>query len=264
MKRFLQIILTIILAVAAYSYEVFDFASEAHQAVLPPQGQLEVKLLDVGHGDAILLRTAAAAILVDTGDYKHSELLVRRLKNLGVTKLDALIITHHHLDHLGGAIKVLQNFDVQNFYDNGITNSQSAISQELVKMAVSGKLRRQVLRDGAKLQFGDDLKLKFLAPALKRRFPEKDLNNNSLVFKLQYGDFSMLFTGDIEAKAEHALVKHYSSELHSTVLKVAHHGSGTSSTYNFLQAVQPGLALISCGEKEKYNHPNISAFADPC
>ena len=102
MKRFLQIILTIILAVAAYSYAVFDFASEAHQAALPPQGQLEVKLLDVGHGDAILLRTAAAVILVDTGDYKHSELLVRRLKNLGVSKLDALIITHHHLDHLGG------------------------------------------------------------------------------------------------------------------------------------------------------------------
>ncbi|WP_293719031.1 ComEC/Rec2 family competence protein [uncultured Phascolarctobacterium sp.] len=260
MKRFLQIILTIILAVAAYSYAVFDFASEAHQAALPPQGQLEVKLLDVGHGDAILLRTAAAVILVDTGDYKHSELLVRRLKNLGVSKLDALIITHHHLDHLGGAIKVLQNFDVQNFYDNGITNSQSAISQELVKMAASGKLRRQVLRDGASLQFGDDLKLKFLAPELKRRFPEKDLNNNSLVFKLQYGDFSMLFTGDIEAKAEHALVKHYSSELHSTVLKVAHHGSGTSSTYNFLQAVQPGLALISCGEKEKYNHPNTKVL----
>lgn len=260
MKRFLQIILTIILAVAAYSYAVFDFASEAHQAALPPQGQLEVKMLDVGHGDAILLRTAAAVILVDTGDYKHSELLVRRLKNLGVSKLDALIITHHHLDHLGGAIKVLQNFDVQNFYDNGIKNSQSAISQELVKMAASGKLRRQVLRDGASLQFGDDLKLKFLAPALKRRFPEKDLNNNSLVFKLQYGDFSMLFTGDIEAKAEHALVKHYSSELHSTVLKVAHHGSGTSSTYNFLQAAQPGLALISCGEKEKYNHPNTKVL----
>ncbi|MCD8360484.1 MAG: hypothetical protein LUC29_06625 [Acidaminococcaceae bacterium] len=77
---------------------------------------------------------------------------------------------------------------------------------------------------------------------------------------MQYGDFSILFTGDIEAKAEHALVKHYSSELHSTVLKVAHHGSGTSSTYNFLQAVQPGLALISCGEKEKYNHPNTKVL----
>ena len=194
MKKFWKFILTIIIAVAAYGYEAYDFGSEAHEAISLLQGQLEVKLLDVGHGDAILLRNQAVAILVDTGDYKNSDILVRRLKTLGVRKLDALIITHHHL--------------------------------------------------------------KFLAPASKNGFPEKDLNNNSLVFKLQYGEFSMLFTGDIEAKTENDLVSRYGKKLQSTVLKVAHHGSSTSSTYNFLKAVQPQLALISCGDKEKYNHPN--------
>ena len=120
MEKFWKIILTIIIAVAAYGYEAYDFGSEVKGAASAPQGQLEVKMLDVGHGDAILLKTQAVAILVDTGDYKNSDILVHRLKALGVRKLDALIVTHHHLDHLGGVIKILNNFDVKNFYDNGI------------------------------------------------------------------------------------------------------------------------------------------------
>ena len=134
MKKFWKFILTIIIAVAAYGYEAYDFGSEAHEAISLLQGQLEVKLLDVGHGDAILLRNQAVAILVDTGDYKNSDILVRRLKTLGVRKLDALIITHHHLDHLGGVIKILNNFDVKNFYDNGIVNPQSEISKDVEKL----------------------------------------------------------------------------------------------------------------------------------
>ena len=241
MKKFWKFILTIIIAVAAYGYEAYDFGSEAHEAISLLQGQLEVKLLDVGHGDAILLRNQAVAILVDTGDYKNSDILVRRLKTLGVRKLDALIITH---------------FDVKNFYDNGIVNPQSEISKDVEKLILNGILSRQILSAGQKLEFADNINLKFLAPASKNGFHEKDLNNNSLVFKLQYGEFSMLFTGDIEAKTENDLVSRYGKKLQSTVLKVAHHGSSTSSTYNFLKAVQPQLALISCGDKEKYNHPN--------
>lgn len=192
MKKFWKFILTIIIAVAAYGYEAYDFGSEAHEAISLLQGQLEVKLLDVGHGDAILLRNQAVAILVDTGDYKNSDILVRRLKTLGVRKLDALIITHHHLDHLGGVIKILNNFDVKNFYDNGIVNPQSEISKDVEKLILNGILSRQILSAGQKLEFADNINLKFLAPASKNGFPEKDLNNNSLVFKLQYGEFSML------------------------------------------------------------------------
>ena len=162
MKKFWKFILTIIIAVAAYGYEAYDFGSEAHEAVSLLQGQLEVKLLDVGHGDAILLRNQAVAILVDTGDYKNSDILVRRLKTLGVRKLDALIITHHHLDHLGGVIKILNNFDVKNFYDNGIVNPQSEISKDVEKLILNGILSRQILSAGQKLEFADNINLKFL------------------------------------------------------------------------------------------------------
>ncbi|WP_443685885.1 MBL fold metallo-hydrolase, partial [Phascolarctobacterium faecium] len=152
MKKFWKFILTIIIAVAAYGYEAYDFGSEAHEPISLLQGQLEVKLLDVGHGDAILLRNQAVAILVDTGDYKNSDILVRRLKTLGVRKLDALIITHHHLDHLGGVIKILNNFDVKNFYDNGIVNPQSEISKDVEKLILNGILSRQILSAGQKLE----------------------------------------------------------------------------------------------------------------
>ena len=163
MKKFWKFILTIIIAVAAYGYEAYDFGSEAHEAISLLQGQLEVKLLDVGHGDAILLRNQAVAILVDTGDYKNSDILVRRLKTLGVRKLDALIITHHHLDHLGGVIKILNNFDVKNFYDNGIVNPQSEISKDVEKLILNGILSRQILSAGQKLEFADNINLKLMS-----------------------------------------------------------------------------------------------------
>ena len=172
MKKFWKFILTIIIAVAAYGYEAYDFGSEAHEAISLLQGQLEVKLLDVGHGDAILLRNQAVAILVDTGDYKNSDILVRRLKTLGVRKLDALIITHHHLDHLGGVIKILNNFEVKNFYDNGIVNPQSEISKDVEKLILNGILSRQILSAGQKLEFADNKENKFkvLAPASRNGF----------------------------------------------------------------------------------------------
>ena len=86
------------------------------------------------------------------------------MKTLGVRKLDALIITHHHLDHLGGVIKILNNFDVKNFYDNGIVNPQSEISKDVEKLILNGILSRQILSVGQKLEFADNINLKFLAP----------------------------------------------------------------------------------------------------
>lgn len=126
---------------------------------------------------------------MDTGDYKNSDILVCRLKTLGVRKLDALIITHHHLDHLGGVIKILNNFDVKNFYDNGIVNPQSEISKDVEKLILNGILSRQILSAGQKLEFADNINLKFLAPASKNGFPEKDLNNNSLVLNCSMVNF---------------------------------------------------------------------------
>lgn len=253
MKILKKVFLVFIALIVCYGY-----LGELGAAVsaTPPYGTLEIKMLDVGHGDAILLRTADVTLLVDTGKYKNSDKLAGKLKALGVKDINGLILTHHHVDHIGGVFKVLNSFSVRQIYDNGIENPKSSISQNLGRELRSGRFPHCIVSSGQKLSFKNGLQLEFLAPPSRKIFPVSDINNNSIVFKLYYGDFSMLFAADIEAKAEHDLVKRYGKMLESDVLKVAHHGSGTSSTYNFLKHVNPQLALISCGDIEEYNHPN--------
>lgn len=255
MNKILKFLIAVVIALVTYGANYFNDTNTS-ASPLPVSGQLEVKMLDVGHGDAILLRNNLSTILVDTGHYKKSDQTVQRLQELGINKIDTVIITHHHLDHIGGLFKILKNFKVGRIYDNGIINPKSKISLKLHEKMQTGKLEVKTLQAGEELLLNNNLKLKVLAPSKNKNFPLDDLNNNSLVFKLYYGNFTMLFTGDIEAKAEHKLVQDYGSDLQSSVLKVAHHGSKTSSTFNFLQAVKPQLAIISCGEEEAYNHPS--------
>lgn len=219
------------------------------------QGNLEIKMLDIGQGDAILIRTPEQTVLMDTGDVDQRDQLVQLLKREGVSSIDKLIISHPHADHLGGAMGVLTNFTVKNVYDNGQPTT-TATYRKYIKKVTDQKIAYQQLLEGQNLDFGGGVHFEVFSPTKKEVQSETDLNMNSIVGRLTYGSFSMLFTGDCETEREKAIVKRYSNQLKSLVLKSPHHGSKTSSNSAFLKAVSPEAVFISCGKGNDYGHPH--------
>lgn len=222
-----------------------------------PEG-LVVHFIDVGQGDAILIRTPQKAILLDSGDVtrdKQEHPVVTYLKKQGITTLDAVIISHPHADHIGGMQSVFAAFPVKRIYDSGqITTTQ--LYKHYLQQIKEQKIPFSVARAGEKVDLGEGVSLEFLYPQEPLlRETGADLNNNSLVVRVVYGEISFLLAGDIEKEAENLLVKQ-GGNLKSTLLKVPHHGSNTSSTAAFLRAVAPKTAIIMCGINNDYHHPH--------
>lgn len=172
------------------------------------------------------------------------------LKEQGVELFHLLIATHPHLDHIGGLIDVLKTYPVEKIYDSGYPHTSQTFYDYLL-LIDELEIPYYTPRRGEVIEIGD-LSLDVLSPCDDS--PYRGLNNVSIVVRLSYGDISFLFTGDIEEEIEEELI-HLSME-ESTVLKVAHHGSNTSTTEEFLKVVRPQVAIISCGENNPFEHPH--------
>ena len=222
---------------------------------------LKIYFIDVGQGDSTLIVTPQRKnILIDGGGSETYDvgknILVPYLLDRKVTKLDYVIISHFDTDHVGGILTVLEELDVKKV----IIGKQYEICdnyKEFLKIIRQKDILVKQVQKGDKINIEKNVQIKVLFPK-EKMIEENSLNNNSLVFKLMHKDFSVLFTGDIEKIAEERIVKLYSKSeiLKSTILKVAHHGSKTSSTQEFLGLVQPKIALIGVGKNNLYGHPN--------
>lgn len=219
-------------------------------------GDLSIEMLDIGQGDATLIKTKDQVVMIDTGDIDERDNLLKLLKERNIKTIDKLIITHPHADHLGGAYVIFKNFEVKEVYDNG-QKATTKTYKTYLKNIKEKQIKYKALADGDELDFGSGVKFKVLSPAKLT----DDTNNNSIVGKLKYNDFTMMFTGDAEKDIENTLVKKYGDELKSLVLKSPHHGSTTSSTEQFLKAVNPEVALISLGAGNEYGHPHKEILA---
>lgn len=213
---------------------------------------LKIYFIDVGQGDSTLIVTPKnKKILIDGGEGK-TNVLFQYLLDRRINKIDYIIISHFDSDHCNGLIEIIEKMRVENI----VMSKQSKESEEykkILEIIKQKNIKVSSVKAEDKIIIEKNLYIKILNPAEKFEF--QDLNNNAIVAKLVYKNFSMLFTGDIE-KVEENLAKKYKNELKSTILKVAHHGSKTSTSEEFLKYVEPQIALIGVGENNKFGHPN--------
>lgn len=236
--------------------------NEEKAASADKNNELTVTMLNVGQGDAILIKTAEQTVLIDTSDLDEQEKLRAELEKAKVKRIDKLILTHPHADHIGGVEGVvLKDYEVGEVYDNGMP-SKSKIYLRYMKIIKQRNIPRHALTAGEVLNFGGGVSFKVLSPPKEvvekgsKSTDNHDPNNESVVGKLIFGNFSMMFTGDAEQQAEKVMVDNFAGDLRSTLLKSGHHGSKTSSSAAFLRAVQPEGVLISCGAGNDYGHPH--------
>lgn len=223
--------------------------------ILIAQENLQIYFLDVGQGDAsVIVSSSGYVAMIDSGP--DEKLILDHLKNLNISHIDLLIATHAHADHITGMDKIIAKYKPRAFMDPGIPHT----SLTYIRMinAIEKYNIKYYQSTARKIQLGV---MNFIVlPSASPKIYVSELNNNSVVIKLEYKNFSCLYTGDIESGRENQLVKTSNINLESVIIKIPHHGSSTSSNSAFIKKVNPKVAIISCGQNNSYGHPNIKTL----
>ncbi len=225
---------------------------------------LTIYFIDVGQGDSTLIVTPNhKTILIDGGGTEFEsdfdigkQTLLPEILGQRITKIDYLLISHFDSDHVGGLLTVLESLKVK----NAIISRQieeSGNYKKFLKIVKDRKINVMIVKKDDEIYIEKNLKIDVLWPK-REQITDNVLNNNSIVAKVIYNNFSILFTGDIEKVAEENIIREYkdTNSLTSNIIKIAHHGSKTSSTEGFLNLVNPKIALIGVGRDNKFGHPN--------
>ncbi len=223
-----------------------DAASSADNALLT------VSFLDVGQGDSSFIQLPGGkTILIDAGDSGAAETIMTHINSCNADKIDYLVATHPHADHIGSMRQIVEQFEIGEIYMPRVSHNSKTYEKLLLAIQNKG-LRIHTARAGLLLEPEPGISLSFIAPC-SESYEEK--NDYSAVIRLTYEQTSFLFTGDAEKVSEQEMLTG-GATLTADVLKVGHHGSKTSSHLEFLQAVQPQYAVISVGADNSYDHPH--------
>lgn len=216
-------------------------------------GVLAVSYIDVGQADSIFLKLPdSKTMLIDAGEKKSGKTVVDYIEAQNVERLDYVVGTHPHADHIGGMAEVINRFEVDKLYMPK-AQSNSKTFENLLETIQQKGLKVTTAKAGVSIAEGADYTIELLAP-VKEKY--EDLNNYSAVVKLTYGEHRFLFMGDAEAEVEGEIT----ADVKADVLKVGHHGSKTSTSDAFLKKVAPKYGVIMCGVDNSYNHPSDSTL----
>lgn len=249
-KKFISILILIVFCFNIYNFFII-------------KRELKIYFVDVGQGDSTFIVTPKnETILIDGGgslgtDFDVGEsTLLPYILDRGYKKIDLMFVSHFDQDHIGGLFKILEELKVEKVCISK-QEEDSENYQKFLNIVKEKNIQVLVVKIGDKIVLDKNLYFDILWPKDKQ-IEENKLNNNAIVMKLNYNNFSMLFTGDIEKKAEEEILETYKNSkiLESDILKVAHHGSKTSTTDEFLSRVKPKIALIGVGKDNMFNHPS--------
>ncbi len=241
----------------ALGYKVFDSGSSS---VPESSRSFSVNIIDVGQGDCILIKAADKSILIDSGEREYAPDAANFIRKSGIARLDYVIATHPHSDHIGGMGDIIEEFGADKIIvprlPDDMTPSTSCYERFLTAVKNSGS-RLTAAKAGNVYSIceinGTAVTMTILSPDEGAAFA--DLNDYSVCVRIDYGKVSWLFTGDLSEEGEEALLKS-GQDIDVTAYKVAHHGSSSSSGAAFLNAVTPRLCVISCGSGNSYGHPH--------
>lgn len=208
---------------------------------------IKIHYIDVGQGDSIFIELPnKKTMLIDAGESSKGKIVSSYISNLGYYKIDYIVGTHPHTDHIGGLAHIINSFDIGNIYMPKAVSTSKTYENLLNTISQKG-LKITTARAGVNIVSESNLNINIVAP--NREY--SDLNNSSAVVKITYGNRKFLFMGDAETKSENDII----SDVSADVIKVGHHGSDTSSGQSFVNKVNPKYAIIMVGNNNQYNHP---------
>ena len=247
-KKIISSIIGIIVVLLA-GYFGIDLTQDSK---VPKDSELMISYMDVGQGDAAYIKVNGNDILIDAGPRSNSKELLEQLKAKNIDDFVLVIATHPHEDHIGGMVDVFKEYEVKAFYSPKITHTTKTY-ENLVKAVKDEGLKTKELKGGMVIDLGEGAKFEVFTP---QKSEYEELNDYSPIMKLSFGDTSYLFTGDAEKLAEEEALAKYKTSLDSDVIKFGHHGSSSSSSNAFIEAVSPKYGIISCAKDNKYGHPH--------
>ena len=216
---------------------------------------LSINIIDVGQGDCILISTPENKnILIDGGDENSERVIKSYLKKRKIKKLDIVIATHFDKDHIGSLDYIIDKFNIGKVYTSKDVDKSQAYNN-LIKSCRNKNLNFEILKKGDKIKITKDINIIVLNPS----YIQENKNLNSIAINLSYINMDFLFTGDCEESNEVDMINSYDLE-NVDFLKIAHHGSSSSSSDKFIKETSPDIAVISCGYKNQYGHPHKSTL----
>lgn len=255
-KKLISAIIAILI-VLLYNYYTKDIEpSNANKENIPVINEvtsdLQIYYFDVGQADSILILNNDTAMLIDAGNNADGPLLVDYIKNkLKINKIDIVVGTHPHEDHIGGIDDIINNFDIEDIYLPEVITTTKTF-EDMITAIENKDLAISIPEKGEKFKLGEaDFEVIYTGT------DDKDLNATSIIINMLYGEKTYLFTGDTTEEVEDTILN---QNIDIDVLKVAHHGSRYSSSYEFLKIATPEYAIVSVGEENSYEHPHQEAI----